>query len=150
MMQPPEIVDLVGDLVEARMMGDRPRLVDMIDRLLKGPVADTLNVTLVLAGLMAQDAPKPQAGELAIRVVRVAPDGDETPGDTGDLPPHIRIFVQMIAAVVAGDREMARDLFVGYVGSDGTRALPLLTYALTEVAHAELGCCTPNTIEEAS
>jgi hypothetical protein len=44
---------------------------------------------------------------------------------------------------------MARDLFVGYVGSDGQKALRLLAYALTEIAHNALDCtCAPNTIEE--
>jgi hypothetical protein len=148
-MPPAEIVELVGDLVEARMVNDREQLVMMIDHLLKGPVVDTLNVSLVLAGLMAEGAPKPPPGEAAISVVRVDTDGTETPGTPRDLPPYVAIFVQMIAAVVAEDREMARDLFIGYVGSNGERALKLLTYALTEVAHSSLDCtCGPNTIEE--
>lgn len=152
MMPPDVIADLVGELVEARMVGDKQRLVGLIDGLLQGSVGDTLNVVLLLAGLLAEGSPVPNPDEPAISVIRVAPDGDETPGSTLDLPPHVRIFVQMIAAVVAGDRPMARDLFIGYVGadsSDGHKALALLTYALTEVAHDALGCtCAPNTIEE--
>jgi hypothetical protein len=151
MMSPAEIAELVGELIEARMLADRQRLVDLIDGLLKGPVGDTLNVTLVLAGVLAEGAERPSEECPAIAVVHVDLDGSERPGSTLDLPPHVAIFVQMVAAIVAEDRDMARDLFIGYVGGDGRRALSLLAYALTEVAHNAVECdCAPNTIREES
>lgn len=151
MMTPDVVAELVADLVEARLLGNQTYLVHRIDRLLKGPVGDCLNVVLVLAGLIAENAGEPDEGFHRITVTHEWADGTETTGSTLDLPPHVAIFVQMITAIANGDRVMARDLFVGYVNGDGHRALRLLAYALTEVAHNTVECdCAPETEGESA
>jgi hypothetical protein len=141
-----EIGELVGELVEARMTGDRERLIALILPLVRGTQADCLNVLLVLAGLLADQMTEEFRG---IDVYHVHPDGTETPTDTRSLPAYVAIFAQMIGAVANSDRDFARDLFLGYVGGDGRKALKLLTFALTEVAHNAVECeCAPEEATE--
>lgn len=146
MMTSTEIGNIVGELVESRMTGDRERLISLILPLLRGPQADCLNVILVFAGLLAEEGGDEFQG---IEVISVHPDGSETVADTRILPPHVATFVQMVAAIASHDRDMARDLFLGFVSGDGRRALKLLTFALTQVAHNAMECeCGSNEVTE--
>lgn len=137
MMTSTEIGSVVGELVEARMFGDRERLITLILPLVRGPQADCLNVLLVLAGILAEDIGPEFRG---IEVIHTHPDGTETMEDTRSLPGHVATFAQMIGAIATDDRDLARDLFLGFTAGDGRRALKLLTFALTEVAHNAVDC----------
>lgn len=145
---PSEIVDYVQRLVDARVRVDRTRMIYLIHDLLRGPVEDALNVTLILAGVLAEggDGEEPEDGFHRVTVVRELEDGTEVPGDVNTLPPHVATFARMVTAVLNDDRDMARDLWLGYVGDDGHRALPLLIFALEEVVHSESGCPCQDTI----
>lgn len=130
-----EVGDLVGDLVEARMLGRTQTLVNRLDTLITGPRGDALNVLLVLAGTLAQDLGKdPEGGFYRIEVVHLDEDGQVRKGSTLELPDHVATFLQIVVAVAGNDTPMAKDLFMAHVGNDGRRALALLTLAINELA----------------
>lgn len=136
-----ELGDLVGDMVDARASGDNVRVVAIMHGLVTGPRGDALNVALLLAGILAMDlGDDPEGGFYRVEVEHPDGHGNLRPGSATDLPGHVATFVQMVVAIANEDRDMARDLFLGHVGSDGQRALALLTLALNEVVHQNQLC----------
>lgn len=146
MMSSSEIVDCVERLMEARTALDRAQLTFLIHDLLRGPRGDALNVSLILAGLVADtdgDHEVPEQGFHSMGVVRVLESGEEVPGDVDALPGHVAAFARMVTALLNNDRDMARDLWMGYIGDDddsSQRALHLLIFALEEAVHTWSGC----------
>src|SRR3954468_3964720 len=125
MLSPTEIGDRVALMVEARAAGNDALLVDMVNQAVSGPRGDALNLVLVLAGVLATDLGEdPEDGYHRFQ------------GSAHDLPDYMATFMQMVVAVANGDRRIAKDLFMAYVGGDGHRALTLLILAINEVTHA--------------
>src|SRR5690242_6841759 len=135
MMGEAEIVDFIDALLTARLRNDRAKVLGLVDGLLRGPKWDAYAVTAVLAGSVAEYFPL-QPGEPfhRVRVTKVCPNGCcREDGDVNDLPPHARLFAQMVAALGNDDKELARDLFVGYVGEHSTRAQAVLLLGVNEL-----------------
>lgn len=138
-----QVADLVGELVEARLGGDNARVVTLLHGLVTGQRGDALNVALMMAGIMAMDlGDEPEMGFHWIEVKQLDADGRLLPGSTTDLPPHVAVFVQMVVAIANGERDTARDLFLGFVQNDGRKALALLALMLKEVMHQNGICPT--------
>jgi hypothetical protein len=136
-----EIGDLVAEMVEALSGPYREQLVSLLDQLLRAPRGDSVNVAIILAGLVAQGpTPEPLVGSNLVTVMNVSPDGSVRERSPLNLPGHVATFAQMVASVSNDDVPMARDVFLRYVEEDGTRALKLLVFGLSEVVHQEKPC----------
>lgn len=142
MMGADQVADFIAGMVEAQMRGDRPAQIAMLDRLLRRPRGDSMAVALTMAGTVG-DGGRPLPGEdfHRLRVTHLGPDGTRCEGSVDDLPPHIATFARIVVAMQNGDRGMARDLFAGYVGDDGHRALHVLAFGLSQVLHS-VGACS--------
>jgi hypothetical protein len=142
MLSPTEVGDRVALMVEARAAGEDHVLLDLLDQTLTGPRGDSLNVALVLAGVLAEDlGDDPEGGFHRVEVSHSTSDGGSQQGSAQDLPAEVATFLQMVVAIANNDRSMARDLFLGFVGDSGPRALALLILAINEVVHANFGSC---------
>lgn len=137
-----QIGDLIETMVDAWADGRQAELVSLLDDLLRGPRGDVMNVALVLAGILAEDLRevRPTLGFHSIKVTRIDADGQTSEGSALDLPGHVATFAQMVTAVANDDKPLARDLFLGFCGEDGQRALQLLIFGLNEVIHANTQC----------
>lgn len=135
-----QVVDYIEALVKARLRNDRAQVLGLVDALLRGPKWDAYAVTAVLAGSVAEGMPLPPGETFhRVRVAKVCPNGCcREDGDANDLPPHARLFAQMVAALANEDRQLARDLFIGYVGEHAIRAQAVILFGLNELARAGL------------
>lgn len=132
---------LTQRLIEARQAGDKAALVDLIDGLLTGPRGDSLNVALMLAGILAEEIGCPGGCNTDADVFDFAEAAWSEP--TPDLPLHVVAFAEMVVALTHADRDLARDLFLAYARDDlttGRRVSALLVFALNEVANTDDGC----------
>lgn len=141
MLSPDEVADRVGDMITARAEGRKEDLITLLDDVITGPRRDSLNVALVLAGVLSEDlGDHPEGGFHKIEVTRFDDDGVPHRESVTTLPGHVATFVQMVAAIGNKEPDTARDLFLGYVGDDGHRALSLLVLGINEVMHANFDC----------
>lgn len=145
-----EIGDLIEKMVDARLSGQLAVVVETLHDLLRGPRGDVMNVTLVLAGVLAEDLKdvEPELGFHTVTVTQVDAEGNESRGSTHDVPGHVATFAQMVAAIANQDKSLAKDLFLGYCGDDGQRALSLLVFGLNEVVHANAPCAECDGLDE--
>lgn len=143
-MEPAEIGELVESMIVAQMVGDRESLIDMLMGLVSGPIRNALNVAMIFAGIIAEDLAgvRPEGGFHRVTVTHTGVDGVEREGSSRELEPHVATFAQMVAAIANSDTTMARDLFLGFAGKDGRRALALLAYGLNEAVHQNTPCAT--------
>src|SRR5690349_311975 len=135
-----QLVDFVEALVNARLRNDRAKVLGLVDGLLRGPKWDAYAVTAILAGSVGEGMPLPPGETFhRVRVAKVCPNGCcREEGNADDLPPHARLFAQMVAALANEDKELARDLFIGYVGEHSTRAQAVILFGLNELVRAGL------------
>lgn len=145
MMSQDQMVDAATDLVMACIHGRVDEQWRVIGTVLRtGEQVDVLGVVSVLATAVGDGAALPPGREFhQLQVVDHGPAGPQR-GDAAELPPPARTFMQIVVALLNRDHDMARDLFIGYVGVDAVHAARLLSVGSGLAAgRPVLGCGCP-------